>query len=169
MRKGLILTLIIVISLFAVTLTTYSIYKHRASSSSSFETANFSYTVNAAELNLKNTITNNKPLAPGAEGKIVLNIDLSAMEVESVYTIEIERNYLPNNIKFYSDSARTNEIQNIEGTFSINDNTSIKHDVYWKWLYSETDTSNDNDSLYMGTDIQVLFNATFSQKVGGGN
>ena len=169
MRKGLILTLIIVISLFVVTLTTYSIFKVQGSGKTTFETANFSYTVNAAELNLKNTITNNKPLAPGSEGKIVLNIDLSDMEVAVDYIIEISRDYLPNNIKFYSDSSRTNEIQNIEGTFSINDNTSISHDIYWKWIYSETDESNENDSLYMGTDIQVLFNATFSQKVGGGN
>ena len=68
--KKKILILTIIISLFMVSLTTYTIYRIAGTHTTTISTANFSYEVTTNQVNLKNSITNSKPLAPGAEEKL---------------------------------------------------------------------------------------------------
>lgn len=169
MKKRTIIIVAILASIFAISLTTYSMYRKNASSSTEVTTAEFTYSISAVELSLEDTITNSKPLAPGAEGQIVLNVNLTGTEVSMAYTIDISRQDIPTNLKFYSDSNRTTEITQITGTYALGGTAQQSKTIYWKWVYADDATSNANDSIYMNTDIQVSLSATFNQQIGGGN
>lgn len=169
MKKKTVIVLALILSLFAISLTTYTVYRNNGSSSTEVTTAEFTYDVNAVNLSLKDTITNGLPLAPSAEGHIVLNVNLTGTEVSTDYAINIVRTNLPTNLKFYSNQAMTNEINGVSGTYTLGSTSIITHDLYWKWLYVDNENSNANDSLYINQDISVLLDATFNQQIGGGN
>ena len=172
MKGKVIYVIAAIASLFLVSYTTYAIFKNNATSSTTVTTANFVYDINSykdssnSTLILNETITNNKPLIPGAEGHIILKVNLTGTEVDTNYTINILRTNLPDNIHFYSNSTMTNEITSISGTYLIGGTPVINNDVYWKWVISDTEQSNANDSLFMEQNLEVSFDATFTQKVG---
>ena len=169
MKKKTIIILALLVSAITISLTTYSVFRKNASTSTDVATAEFTYSITAVELSLKDSITNSFPLAPGAEGEVQLNIDLTGADVSIDYLIEISRNGIPTNLKFYSDSARTTEISQIQGSYSLGTSTSKSHTIYWKWLVVDTATGNLNDSQYMNSNITLTLNSTFSQQIGGGN
>ena len=169
MKKKAIIIIAFIASLFAISLTTYTVFRNNASSSTDVTTAEFAFNITTAELSLKDTITNDSQLVPGAEGHIVLNIDLTGTDVSTDYSIIISRTNLPTNLKFYSDQAMTTEVNSITGTYTLGSSATTTKDLYWKWLYVDDETSNTNDSLFMNQDLSVLFNATFNQQIGGGN
>lgn len=116
-------------------------------------------------INLSETITNNKNLAPGAIGKFNIDIDFSSVESDSAYRISFDRSNIPNNIKFYVDENLTKEITVIDGTqLAEYNNKTAEHYIYWKWIYSDTPESNANDSLYMNTNITVPYTVEIMQR-----
>lgn len=116
-------------------------------------------------INLRETITNNKNLAPGAIGKFNIDIDFSNVESDSAYRISFDRSNIPNNIKFYVDENLTKEITVIDGTqLAEYNNKTAEHYIYWKWIYSDTPESNANDSLYMNTNITVPYTVEIMQR-----
>jgi len=170
MKKRTIIILALLVSVFAISLTTYTVFRNNASSSTDVTTAEFTYDISAVELSLKDTITNDSPLVPGAEGHIVLNVNLTGTEVSTDYEIAINRTNLPTNIKFYTDSAMaTTPINSVTGSYSLGSTSIATYDLYWKWLYVDDETSNANDSLYMNQNISIVLDATFNQQIGGGN
>ena len=121
---------------------------------------------NDQTISLSNTITNNKNLAPGAEGKFKIDIDFSNVGYDSYYKVSYDRTGIPNNVKFYVDEDYTTELNYIEGvTYNDYSNQVAEHYVYWKWIVDNSADSNANDSLYMGQEIDVEFTAYVSQRV----
>ncbi len=116
-------------------------------------------------INLTDTITNGKNLAPGAIGKFNVDIDFTNAEMNSSYRISFDRSNIPNNIKFYVDENLTKEITVIDGTqLAEYNNKTAEHIIYWKWIYSDTPESNANDSLYMNTNITVPYTVEIMQR-----
>lgn len=121
--------------------------------------SNFNQTIN-----LTNTITNNKNLAPGAEGTFNLNLDLSKVDYDATYTITYNNSNIPNNLKLYSDSSRTVELTTISGTvLSDASNQTVNNTIYWRWIYANDNDSNTNDSLYMNQSITIPFTVNITQ------
>lgn len=130
----------------------------------------FSPTINGSNdrtqtINLEDTIINGKNLAPGAIGKIEIDIDFSEVQTDSSYRISFDRTNIPNNIKFYVDENLTKEVNVIDGT-ELKDyyNKTAEHIIYWQWIYNDTPESNVNDSLYMDTNITLPYNVEITQR-----
>lgn len=169
--------IIVIMILFAVSLCyiCYSYFYTQGSfsiSESSISILEFSPLVNSSSNNnqsidLSSTITNNKNLAPGAQGKFKVEIDFSSVESDSYYRLTYDRTGIPNNLKFYFDEDYTAEFSSLEGTIYANhyNNQIAEHYVYWKWIVDDSEASNENDSLYMGQNISVVFTAYISQMV----
>ncbi|MBE5805782.1 MAG: hypothetical protein E7313_03615 [Clostridiales bacterium] len=88
-------------------------------------------------------------LAPGTYGQFEIGIDASGTETYVQYTIKAELNNKPRNLKFYSDSEKTNEIEvvdnvlSVEGFMSLEDVNEVRTEtIYWDWKYETggTDT-----------------------------
>lgn len=121
-------------------------------------------------INLADTITNGKNLAPGAEGKFKVDIDFTQVGTNVYYKVYNASTNIPNNLKFYVDENRTTEFNNISGTeLKDNQNRLAEHYVYWKWVYDDSADSNLNDSLFMNQDIPVTFKTIVSQVVESNN
>ena len=117
-------------------------------------------------IDLSDTITNNKNLAPGAEGKFKIDIDLSEVETDVYYRISYDRTNIPNNLHFYVDEEFTSELNYINGVeVTSNTNRVVEHYIYWRWILDNSETSNQNDSLYMGQSISVPFTTIVSQQI----
>ena len=117
-------------------------------------------------IDLKTTITNNKNLAPGAIGSFKIDIDFSKVSKDSYYKVYLDRTNIPNNIHFYIDKNLTTELTSIEGVeLEDNSNKLAEHYIYWTWIYNDNPESNENDSLYMGQEINLPFFSYLSQKV----
>ncbi len=117
-------------------------------------------------INLSNTITNNKRLAPGAVGKFKVDLDFSSVDSDAYYKVYFDRTNIPNNIHFYVDKDLSSELFSIEGVQLLeNSNKTAEHYIYWTWEYSDTTESNENDSLYMNQEINLPFVAYVSQNV----
>lgn len=126
---------------------------------------NNSYNISQT-INLVNTITNGKSLAPGAEGKFKVDIDFTQVDSDVYYKVFNDSTNIPNNLKFYVDENRTTEFSTIVGTeLKDNPNRLAEHYIYWKWIYDNSADSNLNDSLYMNQNIPVTFKAIVSQIV----
>lgn len=116
-------------------------------------------------MNLSNTITNNKELGPGASGQFNIKIDFSKIDPSVDYVIDVDRTYLPNNLKFYTDSGYSTSFSTITDThLKDNPNDTVTYTIYWKWEYKTDAASNANDSLFMNSEINLPFSVSFYQK-----
>ena len=100
------------------------------------------FTFSLANTYTASTLVNNR-IAPGTQGELTFNVSNKNTEVGTQYTIALSNENAPTNIKFYSDSACTIELQNskLTGTLAPNaDSQTVK--IYWKWAY-ETGTVTD--------------------------
>ena len=124
-------------------------------------------------ITLSDTITPNSYttdlVVPGAEGIIELELDFTGTEVSTDYIIDLNTSNLPNNLKLYSDSSYQNEINQISDSFIYGSTAVVTKNIYWQWEYKTDDTSNENDNLFMDTEIVLPIDITLSQKIGGGN
>lgn len=117
-------------------------------------------------IDLSTTITNDKTLSPGAEGKFKIDIDLSEVEFNSYYMINFDNTDLPENLHFYVDENFTSELTTIEGVQYLDDyNKVAEHYIYWKWDYLNNETANSNDNLFMDKEIIVPFEVRISARV----
>ncbi len=93
-------------------------------------------------------------LAPGTFGEFEIGIDARGTETILEYTIDVELENKPTNLKLYSDSARTEEIAVTNNTFSIKGDMDLEEvksiktvTVYWNWPYeSGNDLADTNDA-----------------------
>lgn len=128
---------------------------------------NNSYSINQS-INLASTITNNKSLSPGAEGKFKVDIDFTEVGSDVYYLVSFDRTNIPNNLHFYVDENYSEELISVEGVeLTSNSNRVAEHFVYWKWIIDDREASNQNDSLYNGEEIVIPFTASVSQKIVG--
>ena len=99
-------------------------------------------------------------LAPGTFGEFEIGIDARGTETILEYTIDIELENKPTNLKFYSDEAKTQEILvengklTVEGFMDLEDVKEIRYvTLYWNWPYEsgsdETDTSEAGQTMEM--------------------
>ena len=153
----------------------YSKYRAYASSNLNLNVAKWVIGVNGSStnssINLNNTITNTSyatSLVPGSTGLVQIQLDFTNVEVVTDYTVTFTRENLPNNLRFYSDSGYQNEIQTINGSYTPGNTATSTTDLYWKWIYSETEESNTNDSLFMDSNISLGVTINANQRVGGG-
>ena len=148
----------------------YFFTKGNFNGNSSVNVLGFSPTINGSNdrtqnINLEDTIINEKNLAPGPIGKFNIDIDFTNAEMNSSYRISFDRSNIPNNIKFYVDENLTKEITVIDGTqLAEYNNKTAEHIINWKWIYSNTPESNANDSLYMNKNITLPYNIEIMQR-----
>ena len=70
---------------------------------------NNSYSFNQS-INLANTITNNKSLSPGAEGKFKMDISFAEVETDAYYKVYYDSTGIPDNVHFYVDENYSEEL-----------------------------------------------------------
>lgn len=110
---------------------------------------------------------NKEILHHGTYGKFEIDIDASGTETDLMYTININFENKPNNLKFYFD-------ENLESEIKLNDNImnlrdSIKHQdsgilrtnvIYWNWAFETGDTEEEKekndiiDSEFLGKTLR---------------
>jgi hypothetical protein len=141
------------------------------SSSDSVEVFGFGPRVNVSHdriqyIDLASTITNNKTLAPGAEGKFKIIFEFDTSDFSEYYKLYIGDADLPDNLHFYVDKDYTTEFNKFEGVYHNESYIGeIPHMIYWKWDYVDSEEANANDNLYMNKDITVPFIVDVSQRV----
>lgn len=82
-------------------------------------------------------------IAPGTEGNFKISLSNANSEVGVNYTINLSKENVPTNLKFYSDNtyAAEKEITGEDpfaGTLAPNA-TAEDVTIYWKWAYETTD------------------------------
>lgn len=172
-KKQIYVTAFVLFACIVVTKIGISFYYTEGSYKGSTSIAGLSYapkvngsTSMSQTINLSNTITNGKNLAPGAVGKFKVDLDFSSVDSDAYYRVHFDRTNIPNNIHFYVDKDLSSELFSIEGVQLLeNSNKTAEHYIYWTWEYSDTTESNENDSLYMNQEINLPFIAYVSQNV----
>lgn len=100
-------------------------------------------------------LTENKTIAPGSNGTIVLDIDGTKSEVAYKYTIELDKSQLGDiPIKFYDKAGEgkteltfTDNKYTLTGTVNINNDSNpvskeVKSSIYWEWSSNGDDADN---------------------------
>lgn len=173
-RTNIILLLVLVTVLFVGGVSTcYSYYNAtgHVTSSKRIDVDGFAPIVNndlsySQGIDLESTITNNKNLAPGAEGSFDLNIDFSSVDYDSSYTISYNGSNIPDNLHFYSDNAYTLPLTTITGTKTKNNSERLSQvTIYWRWEKTNNSASNANDNLFMNQTITVPFTISISSQI----
>lgn len=171
-KKHNVIVVLLCISLVVVGSCCYAIYtaKGHITSVGNIEIEGFTPKVNgnsnfSQTINLVNTITNNKSLAPGAEGSFNLNINFTDVSYDADYEIYYDGTNLPNNLHFYTDSNRTNSLTTIEGVYHKTDiNKTIENTIYWKWDAINDSDSNTNDNLFINQNLSIPFTVEITQR-----
>lgn len=176
--KLLIYELIIGILTSIIISSTYSRYTTTNSSAAEACVAKWSFQTNGFDTmdivdvsfkNLTDKVADGK-IAPGVFGDFSVEIDTTGCEVAVEYLVELfDLENVPQNMKFYSDSQYTHELQQeIDGDsfkYSIKgimllpeiNQTPVKIiNIYWKWNY-ENESGNDDDTLIGQNPSQVLY------------
>lgn len=174
-RKKIITTILLIfVASFSLSIGTYAYINSSEVYINKSDTVNIpfyapkingSYDFNQT-INLKNTIINGKPLAPGAVGKIDIMMDFSKVDYSVYYKLLIDNSdTIPLNMKFYSDSNLTKEYLPIKGFFNKNSSSyNFTHYIFWKWEYKTDTISNIDDSRFLNSDIELPVSVLFSQE-----
>lgn len=103
-------------------------------------------TVNELDFPVTRTDNNNQvssgTIAPGTYGQFEIDIDARGTETALNYEIKIDFIHKPVNLKFYSDSAKQNEITLTNGRLVLNKSLSVSdvnniqpNIIYWSWPF----------------------------------
>ena len=186
----IILLLLIIISLIGACWYAYSKYTTTLNGNSTTSVAKWNFgttttltgvnlaTTSAANGTLFNTVQNvvTNKIAPGTQGSFAVDLGTSGAEVAVRYTITLSNMVnKPTNLHFYSDSARTNQIDSgtsasVTGTIAQGDTGSThKVTIYWAWPY---ETGSDAAAIASNdvtdtTDGIAANNMTFDITVNG--
>ena len=104
-----------------------------------------------------------KKIAPGTEGSfnIVLNNENTETGVEYTVTLKNIAN-APTYLKFYSDSAHTEELtvggDGVTGHMDPNDATGVSVPIYWEWPYESNDDATDTSEGEAAKTMTVTVN-----------
>lgn len=116
-----------------------------------------------------NTNVTSGKIAPGIKGQFEIVIDASGSETALEYKIEFTnfQNKI-DNLKFYSDASRTNEITDLTNPTALNGSialadvgTLVTKTVYWEW---KDDAINNTSDTEAGMAAKTM---TFDIKVTG--
>lgn len=129
---------------------TYSSYVSSANTDGEVKVATWKFQINSSTtklgIDLADTIIENNfsttEVIPGTEGKIVLEVDFSTTKVATQYQIQLDSSetFVPSHLKFYSDSAMTEEFIGFSGEIPLQDiDQPILKTIYWKWDYTDDD------------------------------
>ena len=85
-----------------------------------------------------NSVWNNKvidlgKINPGDSGEFTVTMDASGSTVDMYATLEIERNTLPTNLKFYTTSDHKSELHKYYSFLENNGTNSETLTIYWYW------------------------------------
>lgn len=184
MKKNKKLLMIAILLLLIVLVGTWAFSKYTTTltGTGTASVAKWSFKVNGSatetitDLDLLDTTLNSKvvdgKIAPGTDGSFAVEIDASGSEVAVKYTIELSGlTGMPTNLKFYTDSTFTTEMEITDGkcstteTIALGDvDTPVIKTIYWQWAYETTEIA-DNDLI--DTTDSALEDTTFTVKVVG--
>lgn len=152
---------------------THSKYISSANSNTEIKVATWDFKLNginsnSIDINLKDTISpTNKysqtEVIPGTDGVIELDIDATNSKVALDYVISLTADQVPENLRFYTDNTYTTEYTGEEGFIGLDDEKQIRHNVYWKWDFIQTDETDD----WSNTNIVVTINVNATQRIAG--
>jgi len=94
---------------------------------------------------------------PDDKGTFDINIDSTGSSTDVDVTITISRTNLPDNLKFYLDSAYTQELTTKTYMLKKSDDMTMTVPVYWFWDGSVDD---ENDTLFIGETLEANITAT---------
>ena len=171
--KTLSLFMMVIVFLCFTCPITYSKFVSETASTASIDVAKWSFKIDTKKsdgvsINLVDTLVNNSysttHVIPGTMGVINFDIDFSDSLVASIYKIEVDRekSNIPSNLKFYVDEARTIEMIDYQEKVSLEDiDKVISKNVYWKWVFTEDDETDD----WSNKDITLVLKVTGQQDV----
>ena len=98
-------------------------------------------------------------LMPGDSGKLTIGLDASGSTSDVYTTVNLIKNSVPNNLKFYFDETYKYPFSKY---FTIIKTTNLKPslDIYWYWDGSVDD---ENDSLFIGEEVNISIEADIVQ------
>jgi len=94
---------------------------------------------------------------PDDKGSFNINIDSTGSSSDVDVTITITRTNLPDNLKFYLDSAYTEELTTTTYVIKKSNDMTMAVPVYWFWDGSVDD---ENDTLFMGKTLEANVSVT---------
>lgn len=95
-------------------------------------------------------------IAPGSSGSFTVNFYKGQTKTKQKYRIKTIRTSLPDNLRFYTNSACTIELTD---TLEIDDTVTV-FPVYWKWNFTDV-----NENSWQKQPIKATFLIQAEQKV----
>ena len=107
-----------------------------------------------------NKVINLGTINPGDSGSFDVVMDASGSSVDMYAILDIERNNLPSNLKFYTTSDHKSELHKYYSFLEKNGTNKEKLTVYWYWNPYLDDSE---DSNYMNRNISATINVNAVQ------
>jgi len=98
---------------------------------------------------------------PGDSGSFDVNVDVSGSSSDVEISLAITDAELPTNMKFYADSAHTQELTNKTYTIAKSANMTQSITVYWYW---NGDVSDEDDSDFINVPLSANITVTATSK-----
>ena len=138
------LTLIIVLVIF---FGTAAYFASNIIGTTSFKSGQIVLNLTGTDQNTQSfSLADGNYLMPGDSGKLTIGLDASGSTSDIYTTVNLIRNNVPNNLKFYFDETHKYPFSKY---FTIIKTSNLKPslDIYWYWDGSIDD---ENDSLFIG-------------------
>ncbi len=162
LNKKVFISLIFVIGLISLLMGSFAYYRIVVNGSITGNTGKAVFvlrdTVDGESWNNKNI--NLGSINPGDSGSFDVVMDASGSTVDMYATLNIERNNLPSNLKFYTTADHKSELHKYYSFLEKNGTNKEKLTVYWYWNPYVDDSE---DSNYMNRNISTTINVNAVQ------
>ena len=162
LNKKVFISLIFVIGLISLLMGSFAYYRIVVNGSITGNTGKAVFvlrdTVDGESWNNKNISLGS--INPGDSGSFDVVMDASGSTVDMYATLNIERNNLPSNLKFYTTADHKSELHKYYSFLEKNGTNKEKLTVYWYWNPYVDDSE---DSNYMNRNISTTINVNAVQ------
>ena len=160
--KKIIIFLLFVIGIAGLLVGSIAYYRIVVNGSITGSTGNAVFVLRDTEAgeSWNNKVINLGTINPGDSGSFDVVMDASGSTVDMYATLDIERNNLPSNLKFYTTEDHKSELHKYYSFLEKNGTNKEKLTVYWYWNPYVDDSE---DSNYMNRNISATINVNAVQ------
>ena len=149
-KYKIILIICIIIGICSILVGSIAYYRIVVEGSIKGSTGNSVFVLNDENSNVwNNKEINLGKVNPGDSGEFTVTMDASGSSVDMYATLEIERNTLPTNLKFYTTSDHKSELHKYYSFLEKSGTNSETLTIYWYW---NPYVSDEEDSKFINID-----------------
>ena len=137
MKKKIFLIISLIIGIMSLFIGSYAYYRISITNNINAKSGNATFILkdsNNNDLNNKViTLNDGNQVFPGDSGSFTITLDASGSSVDMYATLEIDRENLPTNLKFYTTSDKKSELHKYYSFLEKNKTNSETLTIYWYW------------------------------------